>query len=107
MLVTFDDGYQSVRTVALPVLEKYRVPAAVFLTTGPIARRELFWYDALAVARGEQTVEPLKSAPYQAWLRAVASIPCHRRGGRSARAAHRRRCARTRRVDAHRAGRAQ
>jgi peptidoglycan/xylan/chitin deacetylase (PgdA/CDA1 family) len=32
--VTFDDGYESVVTEALPILERLSVPAAVFLTTG-------------------------------------------------------------------------
>jgi peptidoglycan/xylan/chitin deacetylase (PgdA/CDA1 family) len=32
--VTFDDGYESVVTQALPILESSSIPAAVFLTTG-------------------------------------------------------------------------
>jgi peptidoglycan/xylan/chitin deacetylase (PgdA/CDA1 family) len=32
--VTFDDGYESVVTQALPILESLSIPAAVFLTTG-------------------------------------------------------------------------
>src|SRR5215469_15979067 len=32
--VTFDDGYESVYTEALPILETVSVPATVFLTTG-------------------------------------------------------------------------
>jgi peptidoglycan/xylan/chitin deacetylase (PgdA/CDA1 family) len=32
--VTFDDGYRTVVTDALPVLEELRIPATVFLTTG-------------------------------------------------------------------------
>jgi peptidoglycan/xylan/chitin deacetylase (PgdA/CDA1 family) len=32
--VTFDDGYESVVTHALPILESLSIPAAVFLTTG-------------------------------------------------------------------------
>ncbi|QSZ66984.1 hypothetical protein RJ40_05490 [Methanofollis aquaemaris] len=43
--VTFDDGYQDIHTHAWPVLQRYGVPATVFLTTGPIDRRELFWFD--------------------------------------------------------------
>lgn len=31
--ITFDDGYKDTLTTALPVLEKYRVPATLFLTT--------------------------------------------------------------------------
>ena len=33
--ITFDDGYQTVYTQALPVLQRYGLSATVFLTTGP------------------------------------------------------------------------
>ena len=32
--ITFDDGYESVFTQALPILESLSIPATVFLTTG-------------------------------------------------------------------------
>jgi peptidoglycan/xylan/chitin deacetylase (PgdA/CDA1 family) len=41
--VTFDDGYLNNRTEALPVLERYRVPAVVYLPTALIDRGELPW----------------------------------------------------------------
>lgn len=34
LVVTFDDGYRDNVTQALPVLQRYRVPAAFFITTG-------------------------------------------------------------------------
>lgn len=37
--LTFDDGYRSVLTEALPVLEALQIPATVFLTTGFLDRR--------------------------------------------------------------------
>jgi peptidoglycan/xylan/chitin deacetylase (PgdA/CDA1 family) len=69
VVLTFDDGYRSVLTDALPVLRRYGVPGAVFLVTGAIARRELFWYDALARADGEAAVERAKRLPYDLWKR--------------------------------------
>jgi peptidoglycan/xylan/chitin deacetylase (PgdA/CDA1 family) len=36
--ITFDDGFQDNLTVALPLLEKYDLPAAVFVTAGFIGR---------------------------------------------------------------------
>ena len=34
IFITFDDGLESVFTKALPILEKYKAPATVFVTTG-------------------------------------------------------------------------
>lgn len=48
--VTFDDGYLNNRTVALPVLERYRVPAVVYLPTALIDRGELPWPTRLELA---------------------------------------------------------
>ena len=39
-LLTFDDGFRSVRQYALPVLEQYRWPATVFLVTDLIGKRD-------------------------------------------------------------------
>ena len=48
--VTFDDGYRSVRTRALPVLEELGIPATVFVVTGEIGSQRLLWHDALYLA---------------------------------------------------------
>ena len=37
--VTFDDGYASVHEHALPILEKYRFPASLYITTGLVGER--------------------------------------------------------------------
>ena len=37
--VSFDDGYADVFNNALPILEKYKIPATVFITTGDIDSR--------------------------------------------------------------------
>jgi peptidoglycan/xylan/chitin deacetylase (PgdA/CDA1 family) len=45
--ITFDDGYRDNLTVAAPVLEKYRLPATLFLATGFVERAENQWSDTL------------------------------------------------------------
>lgn len=44
--VTFDDGYEDVLKVALPVLEREQIPATVFFVAGNPG--EPFWWDRLA-----------------------------------------------------------
>jgi peptidoglycan/xylan/chitin deacetylase (PgdA/CDA1 family) len=46
--ITFDDGYRDVRTRALPILEELRLPATLFLATGPAGGTKPFWWDRLA-----------------------------------------------------------
>ncbi|WP_058998007.1 polysaccharide deacetylase family protein [Leptolyngbya sp. NIES-2104] len=40
VLVTIDDGYQSVHDLALPILKKYKIPAVVFVTVSAIDHHE-------------------------------------------------------------------
>jgi peptidoglycan/xylan/chitin deacetylase (PgdA/CDA1 family) len=47
LCVTFDDGYVDNLSVAKPLLERYDVPATVFVTTGPAGRDREFWWDEL------------------------------------------------------------
>ncbi len=39
--VTFDDGFKDVFETAFPILEKYQIPATIFLTVGMISSKEL------------------------------------------------------------------
>lgn len=48
--ITFDDGYETAATLALPILERHRVPAAFFVTTIRAADREILWPDLLDVS---------------------------------------------------------
>jgi peptidoglycan/xylan/chitin deacetylase (PgdA/CDA1 family) len=41
-LITFDDGYRSLRDVALPWLERFGYPAVVFMPTNFVGRTNLF-----------------------------------------------------------------
>ena len=45
-VVTFDDGYEDNFTEGLPVLERFNVPATVFVITGDIGARDLSWDEA-------------------------------------------------------------
>jgi peptidoglycan/xylan/chitin deacetylase (PgdA/CDA1 family) len=47
VVVTFDDGYADNLHIAKPLLERYGIPATVFLTTGYIGHERGFWWDEL------------------------------------------------------------
>lgn len=48
LLITFDDGYKSCLTRALPVLARHQLPATFFVPTGYIDERRLFWWEQIA-----------------------------------------------------------
>lgn len=45
--ITFDDGYLDNATTALPILERYAVPATIFIATGFVDQGEPYWWDEL------------------------------------------------------------
>ena len=47
VVVTFDDGYVGTFTEAFPLLQKYDIPATVYLTAGAIETGEIAWYDRI------------------------------------------------------------
>jgi peptidoglycan/xylan/chitin deacetylase (PgdA/CDA1 family) len=73
VLVTFDDGYRSIVTIAKPVLEAHRIPYVVFACTGAIADRSLFWFDAVARQESDAAVDVLKRASWSEWQSRVAN----------------------------------
>lgn len=77
VLVTFDDGYRTVLRYALPVLDRHRIPAAVFVCTNPIERQERLWFDAVAELFGDATAEEAKRLEYDGWRALVdeAAMP--------------------------------
>jgi peptidoglycan/xylan/chitin deacetylase (PgdA/CDA1 family) len=46
-LVTFDDGWRDNLQQALPILERHRVPAAIFITSGVTGHTGGFWQECL------------------------------------------------------------
>jgi peptidoglycan/xylan/chitin deacetylase (PgdA/CDA1 family) len=67
VLFTFDDGYRTAFTMARPILERYAIPAVMLICSDPVAQRRLFWYDAMARARGEAEVQRAKTLPFDEW----------------------------------------
>ena len=47
IVVTFDDGYIDNLSHATPLLERYEVPATIFLVSGAMGRGREFWWDEL------------------------------------------------------------
>jgi len=45
--LTFDDGYLDNLTIAVPLLEKYQIPATIFVTSGMLDSEYEFWWDEL------------------------------------------------------------
>lgn len=47
VVVTFDDGYADNLHYAKPILEKYQIPATIFVITGDLGKEQEFWWDKL------------------------------------------------------------
>jgi peptidoglycan/xylan/chitin deacetylase (PgdA/CDA1 family)/CelD/BcsL family acetyltransferase involved in cellulose biosynthesis len=56
--ITFDDGYRDVYKHAFPVLQKFQIPATIYLTADAIESNSVAWYDqiflALSIAPGDK-----------------------------------------------------
>lgn len=50
VVLTFDDGFLSNYTLAFPLLEKYQVPAIIYLATEFINKKKLVWTDRVELA---------------------------------------------------------
>jgi peptidoglycan/xylan/chitin deacetylase (PgdA/CDA1 family) len=48
--ITLDDGYRDNYRNAFPILERYGLPATIFLTTGSMDTGEALWFERLALA---------------------------------------------------------
>jgi peptidoglycan/xylan/chitin deacetylase (PgdA/CDA1 family) len=72
--LTFDDGYFN-NTLALPVLEEFKVPATFFISTDHVRLGKCFWWDVLhreRVARGATERELYRES------QALKSLPTER-----------------------------
>jgi peptidoglycan/xylan/chitin deacetylase (PgdA/CDA1 family) len=58
--ITFDDGYLDNLTTAAPILDKYKLPATLFLPTAYIDRAENQWADVLHVMFTRRTLDRLR-----------------------------------------------
>jgi len=48
--ITFDDGFENNISVAAPILEKYEIPAMIYLTTDFIQNNKMSWIDRIEYA---------------------------------------------------------
>lgn len=74
VIVTFDDGYRGVLDHALPILERYGIPATVFVSAAPVLNGQHFWFDVLCRREGEAAVAKARSLPYRQWRSLIESI---------------------------------
>src|ERR1017187_6159750 len=75
LAITFDDGYQDNYENAFPVLQRYGLPATIFLTTGSIDSRQPLWFEQLAGAVKKTSLDHLDleiDIPRRFWLRTTA-----------------------------------
>jgi peptidoglycan/xylan/chitin deacetylase (PgdA/CDA1 family) len=72
--VTFDDGYRDNLLVAKPLLERYGIPATVFVISGYVGSGRDFWWDVLERVRPE-------ASEYREWHGKLQLLPERERVG--------------------------
>lgn len=65
VMVTFDDAYQDFAKQAWPLMQRYGVPATVFVATAfPDQPQQVFWWDRLQTALNATTKPALAETPW-------------------------------------------
>jgi len=77
--ITFDDGYRDLYSCALPVLQKYEIPATIYLIGQSMETGEAPWYDRIFVAI-DAAPGPVLEVHIGATRRFVLSSPGDRAG---------------------------
>jgi peptidoglycan/xylan/chitin deacetylase (PgdA/CDA1 family) len=70
--LTFDDGYRDNYECAFPILQRYGLPATIFLSTGSVDSGESLWFEQLAETIKKTTQEYVDleiEIPRRFWLR--------------------------------------
>jgi peptidoglycan/xylan/chitin deacetylase (PgdA/CDA1 family)/CelD/BcsL family acetyltransferase involved in cellulose biosynthesis len=73
--ITFDDGYEDNYRNAFPILQRYDLPATIFLSTGPIDSGEPLCFERLPGAVKTATQESIDlelDIPRRIWMRSEA-----------------------------------
>ena len=66
VVITFDDGFQNNFSIAKPILEKYKVPATFYISTGNITNQKIFWVDTLEIMFTDTVIKEIvpKNTPF-------------------------------------------
>jgi peptidoglycan/xylan/chitin deacetylase (PgdA/CDA1 family)/glycosyltransferase involved in cell wall biosynthesis len=67
VVITFDDGYRDNYTVALPLLEKYKLPATIFVVSGALDGKPL-WFDEVHGWFAESKIPSLRFSQIESEL---------------------------------------
>jgi peptidoglycan/xylan/chitin deacetylase (PgdA/CDA1 family)/CelD/BcsL family acetyltransferase involved in cellulose biosynthesis len=73
--LTFDDGYRDNYEYAFPILQRYGVPATIFLSTGSIDSGEPVWFEQIAEAvktTSREFIDVEMDLPRRFWMRTEA-----------------------------------
>ena len=68
VVITFDDGYRSAYTVAFPILQKYGLPATIYLTVESVETGQVAWYDRIFLAMAVAPSGELQLDEQGSWL---------------------------------------